>query len=88
MDLSGERGMTTTDRPLEGGVAIVTGASRGPGRAIVVPTDVSAYAEVEALVRTTVDAFGRLDIVVKNSGSQRSRRSRRWHRKTGAPCST
>jgi len=38
------------------------------GRAIVVPTDVSSYPAVEALMKGTVDALGRLDIVVNNSG--------------------
>jgi 2-deoxy-D-gluconate 3-dehydrogenase len=96
--------VASADRPLEGKVAIVTGASRGlgramalalsgagaavalaarskpdldataglvtdqGGRAIVVPTDVSVYAEVDALVHATLEAFGRLDVVVNNSG--------------------
>ena len=90
--------------PLAGKVAVVTGASRGLGRAIavalaeagadvalaarskadleetahqaeahgrkaiVVPTDVTQYAEVEALMQQTVRALGRLDVVVNNSG--------------------
>jgi NAD(P)-dependent dehydrogenase (short-subunit alcohol dehydrogenase family) len=90
--------------PLAGKVAVVTGASRGLGRAmavalaeagadvalaarskadleetahravahgrraIVVPTDVTQYTEVEALIQQTVRALGRLDVVVNNSG--------------------
>jgi len=89
---------------LDGKVAIVTGASRGLGRAmalalaeagadiavaarseaelaetaaavenlgrraIAIRTDVTVYAEVEALVERTAGALGRLDIVVNNSG--------------------
>jgi 2-deoxy-D-gluconate 3-dehydrogenase len=37
-------------------------------RALVVPTDVSRYDEVDALMRRTVADLGRLDIVVNNSG--------------------
>jgi len=37
-------------------------------RAVVVPTDVSRYDEVDALMRRTVADLGRLDIVVNNSG--------------------
>lgn len=89
---------------LEGRVAIVTGASRGLGRAmalalaeagadvavaarsepelaetaaaveklgrraLAIRTDVTVYAEVEALVERTATTLGRLDIVVNNSG--------------------
>jgi NAD(P)-dependent dehydrogenase (short-subunit alcohol dehydrogenase family) len=41
------------------------------GHAGVVPTDVGVYAEVEALMAHAVDRFGRLDVVVNNSGIAR-----------------
>jgi NAD(P)-dependent dehydrogenase (short-subunit alcohol dehydrogenase family) len=89
---------------LDGRAAIVTGASRGLGRAmalalagagadvalaarsvaeleetaaavvklgrraLVVPTDVTDYAQVEGLVERAAGTFGHLDIVVNNSG--------------------
>ena len=92
---------------IDGKAAIVTGASRGLGRAmalalaeagadvavaarsvpdleetahqieklgrraVVVPTDVTDYTQVEALVGRTVEALGGLDIVVNNSGIAR-----------------
>ncbi len=37
-------------------------------RALVAPTDVASYAEVEALIERTRRELGRLDIVVNNSG--------------------
>ena len=43
-------------------------ATRAGRRAVVVPTDVSSYAEVDALIQRTVRELGRLDIVVNNSG--------------------
>jgi NAD(P)-dependent dehydrogenase (short-subunit alcohol dehydrogenase family) len=46
--------------------ARLTGA--GGRRTLIVPTDVSSYAEVEALVQRTLGELGRLDIVVNNSG--------------------
>ena len=91
-------------RALTGKVAVVTGASRGLGRAIavalagagagvalaarskpdleetarlveaaggralVVPTDVSSFPAVEALMKAAVEGLGGLDIVVNNSG--------------------
>jgi NAD(P)-dependent dehydrogenase (short-subunit alcohol dehydrogenase family) len=41
------------------------------GRAAVVPTDVASYPAVEALVAATVSTFGRLDVLVNNSGIAR-----------------
>ena len=41
---------------------------RAGGRALAVITDVTSYAAVEALMTRAVHEFGRLDIVVNNSG--------------------
>ena len=41
------------------------------GRALAVPTDVGEAAEVERLVQRTVQAFGRLDAAVNNTGEIR-----------------
>ena len=41
------------------------------GRALVVPTDVASYPAVEALMRMAVASFGRLDVIVNNSGIAR-----------------
>lgn len=38
------------------------------GTAIYIPTDVTVDAEVEHLVRTTVDTYGRLDVAFNNAG--------------------
>ena len=53
---------------LEETAHLVTGAG---GRALVVPTDVARYEAVETLMKTTTSVFGRLDIVVNNSGIAR-----------------
>ncbi len=41
------------------------------GRALAVAADVSSPADVEALVRKAVEAFGRLDVMVNNAGMER-----------------
>ncbi len=37
-------------------------------KALVVPTDVSRYDEMDALIQHAIDTLGRLDIVVNNAG--------------------
>jgi NAD(P)-dependent dehydrogenase (short-subunit alcohol dehydrogenase family) len=53
----------------EQGLAFVAGEIEDAGgRALVVPTDVTDAAAVERLVKTTTDAFGRLDAAFNNAG--------------------
>ena len=39
------------------------------GKALVVQTDVGIEEQAEALVKKTLDAFGRLDVLVNNAGT-------------------
>lgn len=47
---------------------IVADISAGGGTALSVPTDLSDAEQTSALVRTTLDTFGRVDVLVNNAG--------------------
>jgi NAD(P)-dependent dehydrogenase (short-subunit alcohol dehydrogenase family) len=52
---------------LDSGKAVVDEIKRAGGQALDVPTDVSKEDACNAMVRNTVEAFGRLDILVNNA---------------------
>jgi NAD(P)-dependent dehydrogenase (short-subunit alcohol dehydrogenase family) len=58
---------------LKGKVAVVTGAGRGIGRAIVSTDDTTELEAARALVARTVGEFETLDILVNNAGTTRDR---------------
>ncbi len=51
-----------------GGAETVEQIERGKGEAILIEADVSSTDQVQAMVRKTVDAFGRLDYAFNNAG--------------------
>ncbi|MCJ2087743.1 glucose 1-dehydrogenase [Methylobacterium sp. E-005] len=51
-----------------GAEAVVESITAAGGRAVAVPGDVSNTAQAEGLIEAAVERFGRLDIVVNNSG--------------------
>jgi short-subunit dehydrogenase len=48
--------------------ALVAEMTAAGGRGVAVPGDVTAEADMDALVARTVDAFGRIDVMVCNAG--------------------
>ena len=56
------------DLNVEGGEAAVRDCKENAGRAVFQKTDVSAEAEIKALVARAISEFGRLDIIYNNAG--------------------
>ncbi|MGA6970511.1 MAG: SDR family NAD(P)-dependent oxidoreductase, partial [Candidatus Binatus sp.] len=56
------------DLNVEGGEASVRDCKENAGRAVFQKTDVSAEAEIKALVARAIKEFGRLDIIYNNAG--------------------
>src|SRR5271156_2584456 len=56
------------DLNVEGGEAAVRDCKENAGRAVFQKTDVSAEAEIKALVAGAISEFGRLDIIYNNAG--------------------
>jgi len=48
--------------------SIVDEIVRSGGKAIAIATDVTKQADVEALVRSAIESFGHVDVIVNNSG--------------------
>lgn len=57
-----------SDVNIDGGEATVQTIIDNGGKAIFVKCDVTNKADVEAMVKTTVDTFGKLDTAVNNAG--------------------
>ena len=68
-----------TGIPEDGVIAVAAEITASGGSAVAIPTDVSEPEQVEAAVAQTVEAFGRLDIVVPNAGIQMHREDRNLH---------
>ena len=58
-------------RSAEAAREVVAEIERGGGVAMAVQGDVARFAEAQAVVRTAIDAHGRLDVLVNNAGTTR-----------------
>lgn len=57
----------TAEQPIEGGESTVELIRSAGGTAVYIPTDISDWSAVDALVGATVTQFGRLDVMVNNA---------------------
>src|SRR4051794_25636834 len=60
------------ESPIEGGPTTAELIGRSGGSALYLPTDVSEWRAVDALVGTAIGRFGRLDIMVNNAATYTS----------------
>lgn len=60
--------VVVADVQVEGGQETVSMIEKAGGEAIFVKTDVSKSSEVEAMVKKTIEAYGRLDYAYNNAG--------------------
>ena len=81
-----ERGMTVIAAARDG-QRLQRAIAEMPGRVVGIAADVSKEADVTALIRQTVDRFGRIDVLVNSAGVSMSAKTRlidtnsaEWHR--------
>ena len=60
--------VVVVDRDLPGAKAAVDEIATAGGKAIAIETDVSESADIQRMIATTIESFGRLDIVFSNAG--------------------
>jgi NAD(P)-dependent dehydrogenase (short-subunit alcohol dehydrogenase family) len=68
-----------TGVPEDGVIAVAAEITASGGKAVAIPTDVTDPKQVESAVAQTVEAFGRLDIVVPSAGVQMHNEDRNLH---------
>ena len=61
--------VVANDINVDGGGRVAAGIAAEGGKAIFLSGDVAVDADVAALVRGTLDAFGRIDVIVNNAGT-------------------
>jgi hypothetical protein len=63
------------DRDTERGAALEASIKQQGGRVLFVATDIRVESQIESLMRTTAETFGRIDVLCNNAGIERYRRA-------------